>query len=369
MTKQQTFIHNMNKLDLYNMNLKQLFPFVILILLLSCASQKPKKRDADGLEIMFYNLENFFDTIDDPKTMDEEYLPKADKRWNTDKYNTKLKNISKVISEIDGGSFPDLIGLCEFEHRSILEDLKKNLNLTEFKISHFESPDHRGIDVGLMYNDSIFELINEEPIYVQLNSPERVFKKMDKSKALETIRKNGSGNTRNILKTMLKLGTDTICVFTCHFPSRRGGKNETSYKRELVANILKHEIKQETKKNPRMRVIVMGDFNDEPTDISINQILGAKKVEDKSSDLYNLFYTLDQEREGSYKYRLEMNMLDQIIISSNLWNKETTSRIFNPSWLIQIGKYAGFPLRTFGGKNYLAGYSDHFPVFAHIPLK
>ena len=84
-------------------------------------------------------------------------------------------------------------------------------------------PTHRGIDVGLMYNDSIFELINEEPIYVQLNSPERVFKKMDKSKALETIRKNGSGNTRNILKTMLKLGTDTICVFHLSFSLRAEG--------------------------------------------------------------------------------------------------------------------------------------------------
>lgn len=351
------------------MNLTRLFPFIILTLLLSCASQKPTKRNTDGLEIMFYNLENFFDTIDDPKTMDEEYLPNADKRWNTDKYNTKLKNISKVISEIDGGNIPDLIGLCEFEHRSILKDIRQNLGIAHYKISHFESPDHRGIDVGLMYNDSIFELIKEEPIYVQLKVPSHILDKLNRADALEMLRKNGSGNTRNILKTMLKLGNDTICAFTCHFPSRRGGKNETSYKRELVADILKAEVKKETSQNPNLRIVIMGDFNDEPKDVSINQILGAKPVNDKSGNFYNLFYALDEENEGSYRYRSDMNMLDQIIISPNLWNDKTTSRIFNPSWLIQTGKYAGFPLRTFGGKNYLAGYSDHFPVFAHIPIK
>jgi len=337
--------------------MKQILPFLFITALLSCASQKPKKKDDATLEIMFYNMENFFDTIDDPETRDEAYLPDAPNRWNTNKYNTKLVNISKVITTIDNGNFPDLIGVCEIENRSVLQDLSQTLGNVNYKISHFESPDHRGIDVGLLYKDSLFSIILEKPIYVNLKVPE------------STSGKKGKGSTRNILKTVLAGKNDTFCIYVCHFPSRREGKSASEYKRLIAANRLRDDIDQQKKQYPRNKIIVMGDFNDEPVDLSINKVLEAKSTDDQSAFLLNLFYQLDLEQEGSYRYRSKMNMLDQIIISDNLWNPETSSRIFNPSWLIQKGKYAGYPLRTFGGKNYLAGYSDHFPVFAQIPLK
>ena len=350
------------------MHKQLIIPSFILLIFIACASQKPNKNAANSLDIMFYNVENLFDTINDPRTKDEEYLPNSDKRWNSEKYQTKLNHIAEVILKIDNNNLPDLIGVCEIEHKSVLLDLAKTLNTTQYKISHFESPDHRGIDVGLFYNDSIFELISEKPIYVQLKVPKKMLNRVSNKEAVELLKRNGSGATRNILQTNLKLNDDTLSVFTCHFPSRRGGKYETSYKRELVAQTLKEAINKEISKHPNSKIIVMGDFNDEPMDISMRKVLGAKKPEDSEAQLYNLFYEMDEDNEGSYKYRSDMNMLDQIIISPNLWNKEVEPKIFNPSWLIQTGKYAGFPLRTFGGKNYLAGYSDHFPIFASIPL-
>lgn len=312
---------------------------------------------------MFYNLENFFDTIDDPLTNDEEYLPNADKRWNTDKYNRKTKNICEVITKINDGKLPNLLGVCEIEHKSILTDISNNLTNSNYGISHFESPDKRGIDVGLLYDNNIFKLISEKAINVELQVSRHSQELGNSSKSKEVTH---TVKTRDILQTKLSYLTDTLCVFVCHFPSRRGGKEASDYKRSQVAQTLRTAIDFEQAKNPRLKFIIMGDFNDEPLDHAIKSVLKADKASTTNTGLINLFYDLDVNKEGSYKYHNEMNMLDQIIISSNLWNPSVTSNIYNPSWLIQTGKYAGFPLRTFGGKNYLGGYSDHFPVFATL---
>lgn len=336
------------------------------LLILACAAKPPHLTPDKEMEVMFYNVENLFDTKDDPKTNDKEYLPNGFRKWDIEKYNTKITNLAKVINSIDDGDLPDIIGLCEVENREVVEDLANSTG-GNYSISHFNSPDSRGIDVALLFNDSFYHLVDEKPIFVVLKVSKEMLENASPEKAEQLLRNNGSGNTRNILKTTLSNHKDTFVFFTCHFPSRRGGEQETSYKREYVAGILKKEVELTRLKNPNFRIIIMGDFNDEPKNKSIEQVLGAKKP-DENSKLNNLFYELDEQNEGSYKYRSQMNMLDQIIISDNFWSSKVYAKIFNPSWLIQTGKYAGFPLRTFGGKNYLAGYSDHFPVFAKIPL-
>lgn len=340
---------------------------VLSIIVFSCAAKAPHLPPDKELEVMFYNVENLFDTLDDPKTDDQEYLPNSFRKWDQIKYESKISNLAKVIHSIDEGDLPDWIGLCEVENKMVVRDLAKATG-GQYAISHFNSPDHRGIDVALLYNDSLYALIEEKPLFVVLQVPQNILDKASPAEAEELLRKNGNGNTRNILRTTLHNSQDTFVIYTCHFPSRRGGMNETSYKREQAASILKKDFDAIKLKHPSYKVLIMGDFNDEPSNVSIQNVLRAEKPSEQSA-LNNLFYTHDEDQDGSYRYRDQMNMLDQIIISANLWSEKVKAKIYNPSWLIQTGKYAGYPLRTFGGKNYLNGYSDHFPVFAQIPLK
>ena len=339
----------------------------IIPFLSSCAAKGPHENPEKVIEVMFYNVENLFDTKDDSKVNDSDYTSKGRRNWTIDKYETKLNNLAKVIKNIDNGDLPDIIGLCEVENRGVVKDLMVKTG-GNYAISHFDSPDARGIDVALVYNDSFYTLINEEPIFVSIKPLASKSKGLNASDKADMVKSNYNGKTRNILKTILKSNKDTFAFFTCHFPSRRGGQQESSYKREQAAAILKNAVQETKKEYPRIKILIMGDFNDEPVNKSIHTVLGAKKPEDLESDLYNLFYDLDEKEEGSYRYRGQMNMLDQFIISKNWWNSKIESRIFKPSWLIQTGKYAGYPLRTFGGKNYLAGYSDHFSIFTRIPL-
>lgn len=334
---------------------------------LACGFQRPAKPLQKGIDILFYNLENLFDTIDDPETADEEYLPYAEKKWDTEKYQTKIKNLAKVITSVNDGDLPDLMGFCELEHRSNIEDLQKEIKASNYAISHFESPDARGIDVALLYNRAKFTLISEKAIYVSLYVPDDLLENKNNNEALDLLKKNGTGRTRNILFTKLAYTKDTFCVFVCHFPSRREGKESSSYKREMVATKLKQSIDQETAKNANAKIIVLGDFNDEPSDFSMEQVLQAGQENQEGKTLYNLFYKHHLAKDGSYKFRDQMNMLDQIIISKNLWNQGISAKIYHPDWLKQTGKYEGYPLRSFGGNKYLAGYSDHFPVFVTLP--
>ncbi len=338
-----------------------------MALVVACASQKAEPHKATSLSIMFYNVENLFDTVDNPLTMDEEYLPTGSRHWNGKRYRSKLNRLSEVLQKIDRGSLPDLLGLCEVENRQVVEDLTSSLNSHSYKIEHFESPDHRGIDVALLYNSNKFRLLKASPIYVQLVVPKEELNRLSNTRALELLRKHGDGSTRNLLKVELQKGRDTFCVFVCHFPSRRGGKSQTEYKRIQVASVLRDEVKKVQSGQPGTSIIIMGDFNDEPLDRSIKQVLQACDTGKTDCSLYNLYLSKDKENLGSYRYRDHWNMLDQIIISKKLWNSGVSADIFAPEWLIQTGKYEGYPLRTFGGRKYLDGYSDHFPILAKIP--
>ncbi len=342
------------------------FIITTLVLLLACVQNIINQQSAAKYEVMFYNLENFFDTIKDKTINDSEYLPTSEKKWNTAKFNTKLTNINRVINGI--GNIPEIIGFCEFENKSILASLiKSNAALKKFDIVHYESPDNRGIDVGLIYDSTIFKLLESRPIYVQLGINNDSINALNPKQGLGLINQLGDGRTRNILEVKLKRGQDTFVVYVNHFPSRRNGKEQSAFKRKQVAMELKKAINLVQHSKPNYKIIIMGDFNDEPMDESIFVTLGACGQADSAKcGLLNLFYDYQLKKEGSYCYRDQWNMLDQIIVSNNMKNRVLSTAIFKKDWLLQSGKYEGYPLRTFAGNLYLAGFSDHLPVIANF---
>jgi predicted extracellular nuclease len=313
-------------------------------------------KKAKYMGVAFYNVENLFDTIDDPETYDGDYLPDSFRAWNTDKYNTKLNNLAKVITTFDGEFAPDFLGLCEIENKLVIEDLLKTKLMKNlgYEIVHYQSSDVRGIDVAAIYNPKKLELIESGIQWVDLSEFDQI--------------------TRDILwiKMKSKTGNDLFYFFVNHWPSRRGGLAESEPKRIKAASTLKHLKDSLLRIDPSANVIVMGDFNDEPDNKSVltelNTTGNSKTI--SNEQLFNAMTKLNDKQKGSYCYRGNWNMLDQILINSNLADGKAweyvgkSAKVRNEKWLKQSsGDYKNYPLRTFGGRTYLAGYSDHLPVY------
>ncbi len=325
--------------------------------LLGC--DEKKLADAEGITVAFYNVENLFDTKDDPTKYDEQYTPKGDRNWDKEKYATKLKNLAEVISQISEERAPEFLGVCEIENKYVLQDLIKEPKLKDahYDIAHIESPDERGIDVGFLYNKNIFKVTDIRAVQPDLSAFD------DK--------------TRDILVVEGELANGQKLYFAInHWPSRGEGQRKSEPKRLQAAQALKN-IKDEILSNDsQAKIIVMGDFNDEPSNKSISNTLAVSCIESStaSDQLFNAFCKLEKEDKGSYKYRSYWDMLDQIMVSDYLLEDTTgvsyissSASIKNEHWMQQHGnKYEGSPLRTFGGRTYLAGYSDHFPVYIKL---
>lgn len=329
------------------------FALIAISILSACGS--PKNQTAPGLtpsktglttfRLAFYNLENLFDTIDGPND-DSEYLPTSEKPWNTQRYQSKLKNMARVIDSIQ----PQILGVCEIENQRVLIDLIKTSTwLTKIKadVVHFESPDKRGIDVAVI-KSSQWMLSASDTLWVSTGNPEKP--------------------TRHILMATLKNGKSEVSIFVNHWPSRSGGELSTRPLRFNAAKTLKDYIDA----RPNMKNwVAVGDFNDNPEDSSMRYILGAS---DEQANKINLafLHRLGQPETGTLKYNGLWDMFDQIIVSRSLYhlgpeNPIPQIQIYNRPWLLQQdGKYQGYPLRTFGGRTYLNGYSDHLPVFVDL---
>ena len=338
------------------------FYYILFLFLLQCNIRNQKEVNSTEYRIGFYNVENLFDTIDDASKNDEWFLPTSEIKWNTDKYQTKLQNLSLVVAQLAEDQLPDVLGLCEVENQAVVEELLQQdiLKGFEFEVICTASPDERGIDVALVYNKNKFVPDKTEFIAVDLSSFE------DK--------------TRDILHVAGRMNSGhKVHFYVNHWSSRSEGKEESEPKRMQAARALKSSIDQEIKNDPGARIIVMGDFNDEPLDPSISGVLNAEEDPESVSpdELYNPMIQLKKAGIGSYKYRDWWNMLDQFMLSAPLVNEQkglvyalNSAGIKNEDWLQQHGnKYEGFPLRTFGGRNYLAGFSDHFPVYIKLIIK
>lgn len=311
--------------------------------------------------IGFYNLENLFDTQQDFSIHDTEYLPTGKKAWTNEKYSEKLANIAFAISQIGIDKAPSglsILGVEEVENRRVLEDLVKQKTIADrnYQIVHYDSPDRRGIDVGLLYNPAHFTLLSSEAIKYPQVEADSVF-------------------TRDILHVHGILDGDSISVVVNHWPSRYGGEKRSQPRRNRAAKRVKQLVDSLYSINPNAKIIIGGDLNDDPTSPSmighLKTVNKSKKV--KKGGLFNPMYDFYRRGLGSNAYRDNWSLFDQIVISEPLLNKNSDgyffykAAIFNKRFLIQrTGKYKGYPFRTFSFDKYQGGYSDHFPVYIYL---
>lgn len=331
---------------------------IILVVTFQTLSQNSYYSKENNFTIVFYNVENLFDTINNPDKIDDKFLPDGIKKWSTGRYRKKINDLGKVISSINQNELPELIGLCEVENKAVLRDLINNRFLTKEKyaIVHEESPDARGIDVALLYRENEFKYLNHKihRIYYDLE-PETT--------------------TRDILyvKGKLKNG-EYLHVFINHWSSRRGGQKGSEPKRLHTAKILRSKVDSILKNNKKAKIVILGDFNDEPTNKSLYEVLKATNNQRSGNyrELYNLMFDKSVNGQGTYNYRGNWNMLDNIIISQSLLKNKKGyivssdgGQIFRKRWMMYDNVKTGqmTPSRTYGGPNYYGGISDHFPVF------
>ncbi len=311
--------------------------------------------------IGFYNLENLFDTIPSTTSNDSEYLPSGRMAWNTYKYTNKQANMAKVISQLATENTPDgvaLLGVAEVESRKVLEDLvhEPALKARNYQVVHFDSPDERGIDCGLLYQPKYFKVTGSKPMRVMLKDP-----------------KTGSIDfTRDILYVSGLFDGEPIHVMVGHWPSRRGGEAGSGWMRAAAAGVCRHIADSIKAVNPDAKIVIMGDLNDDPTNKSLTQVLNAKRSSDdlKPDELYNPMYDLYKEGNGTLAYRDAWNLFDQLVLSKGFVNKKTggwqlfKAVVFRQPWMLQTdGAFRGYPLRTSIGDVFINGYSDHLPVY------
>lgn len=334
--------------------------FSVLLATLFFSSHAQEKQ-YDVTCIAFYNLENLFDTIDQEDVNDAEFLPQGKNRWNGERYWQKINNMAYVISKIGTKTVsagPAILGVSEIENRTVLEDLVKDPQIKDrnYQIAHIDGPDRRGVDCGLLYNPSFFQLQNIKSV--------RLF-----------VPEDPDFRTRDQLVVCGKLLGEDFAFIVMHWPSRSGGEARSRPKRIATAELARHITDSLLAENPQRKVVLMGDLNDNPTDISVKKILGtfANIKKPEKNLLYNPAENFYKQGIGSNAYRDTWSLFDQIIMTSNLSVADRSTlaffqfKVMNEKFLIQTdGAYKGYPLRSFSSGVWMNGYSDHFPVYMYL---
>lgn len=305
----------------------------------------------EHVSVAFYNVENLFDTSDDPTIDDQEFLPGSEKQWTPDRLSTKIDHLAKVLSSLDY-VLPDVIGLAEVENREVLQMLADHPSLKEagYQIVHRNSPDGRGIDCALLYNPDRFQIDKQSFIRYTLPVKDRK-------------------NTRDIVYARGIHQGDTLHFFVNHWPSRYGGWEESEPKRLTAAFELDQRVDSIRRQNRDAQILCMGDFNDHPNNKSLKKVLGAG-VTAEHSQLYNFMAAIHKNGGGSYNYKGEWGALDQFVGSWNLLDENApftthldAAQIVRHDWMMYVNDEGeAYPSRTYGGPNYYGGYSDHLPI-------
>lgn len=316
----------------------------------------------NSFRVMFYNVENLFDVHDDSLKDDNDFLPDGFMRWSEWKYREKLNNITKVITAVGGMNSPALVGLCEVENDSVLHDLTRRsaLHAQGYDFIITNSPDKRGIDIALLYQRHQFKILEHTEYEIKFSDKRR-------------------RPTRNILHAVGTLeNKDTLDVFVAHFPSRVSGKLDTEEARTESAQVLRNKVDSILSARINPNLIIMGDFNDEPDDKSILNVLKANQIKEDiiNNELYNLLYIKNKTPEcGTYKYQGVWSVIDHLIVNGRLLNnansthvKNSNAYIYNESFLLEKDeKYYGMkPFRTNIGPRYNGGFSDHLPIYMDL---
>lgn len=307
--------------------------------------------------IAFYNLENFFDTKDDPKKNDNDYLPNGSNHWTENRYINKLEHITAAIASIQDGKLPIAIGVAEIENATVLKDLIYQPAFKgEYDYVHFDSPDRRGIDVALLYNQKEVEVLASEKIPVRLNG-------------------NSHFATRDILYVKTKIENNIIHFFVNHWPSRGEGILASNPKRIAAAECLHQKAKTILSEDMDAKIVIMGDFNDLPVSKSISKHLHAKSHKNINTyEFYNLATIPYEKKLGSLFAKKHWLMFDQIIISKGMLKGEGITissprlTIHGDKSLLYFDQQAGIykPNRTYSYHTYHGGTSDHLPVYVEL---
>ena len=344
---------------------KTLYALLVFALTTCCGvlSQAQNKR----YTVVFYNVENLFDTLKSPGVLDDEFTPQGINKWDGQKYWKKMANLEKVFYEISATTkdYPTIIGLSEIENRNVLEDLValEKLQKANYQIAHHDSPDARGIDVALIYRPDQFKFAGSAPIPV-------------------TIAAEPDFKTRDILMVWGTIEDERFYFFVCHWPSRLGGQRTSEYRRERAAQCVRHAVDSVMNQFPDAKIVVMGDLNDDPVDKSQYVVLGAKgdASEVRYAGLFNPYYEMFKKGFGTLAYNDAWNLFDNIIVNGNLLRATTGAlklrkangakyygNIFDRAFLRQkSGQYKNYPWRTYVSNVFQNGFSDHFPVYIHI---
>ena len=310
----------------------------------------------------FYNVENLFDIYNDTTINDEDYLPEGRNNWDQEKYDHKLENLSTVLSDLGTSVNPDgcaVIGLSEVENKKVIEDLlaTEKLKGRNYKIIHHDSPDKRGIDVALIYQEKYFKVTN--------------------TATYEVVFSNGSGYpTRDQMVVSGLLNGEEVSILVAHWPSRRGGSERSEPNRIDAAKVGRHIVDSLYTLNPNAKILYMGDLNDDPVNKSVVDVMCAKgklsKVKEKM--FFNPMWKSFKKGNGTLGYNDAWNLFDQILVSKGFLNSTDYSTlsyykmaVYRKPYLLQTeGRFKGYPLRTRAGGQYLGGYSDHLPVYVTL---
>ena len=289
------------------------------------------------LSIAFWNIENLFDLVDDPNKNDDEFSIGGRKNVTSEIYDLKIKQSAEVLLDLNA----DILGLCEVENLSVLQDLNRSFAKRDYDIIHYDSPDERGIDNVLLYDKSRFKVLNSRPIRNTLN---------------------GKDKTRDILYILGQFQSDTLHIFVNHWPSNYGGVEQSIPKRAATANLIKNEIKKIQSKNAYAEIVLLGDFNEDPDDANVKSLeeVGLKSL---------MKSMIGKPKVGTYVYRGKDYFYDQIIINDGLNDNKNLAVVKNsvyildlPKYRQQEGKYKHYPFRFWAGSRLLGGYSDHLAV-------
>lgn len=342
--------------------------YYLLVCLLSAGGNWAFTQNSTDYKIhtvAFYNLENLFHPENDPITYDDDRTPEGKDHWTEEIYWLKIGQMAGVLSEIGkemAGSSPVLIGVCEIENRTVLEDLIDHEKLAKFNygIVHFDSPDRRGIDVALLYNKKVFTPSHTRRYELKL---------------FHNLPPFGRIYTRDQLLISGFLDGERIHLIINHWPSRSGGEAASAYKRMRAAKLNRRIIDSLLSEEPYAKIITMGDLNDDPINQSVKQGLKSKKRRKGLGlgELYNPMEQMYRKGMGTLAWRDGWNLFDQMLVSSELAKEDYSSYrlyragIYNKSYLVTpTGKYKGYPFRSFSNGSFTGGYSDHFPVYLYL---
>jgi hypothetical protein len=348
---------------------------LIFALFLAIPSGAAKER---SYVIGFYNLENLFDTYHDEGKNDYEFLPDGANNWTDEKYQKKLSNMAKVISAMhdDNKVWHAVLGVSEVENRHVLEDLvsQPSIAAANFQIVHYDGPDNRGVDVALLYRPEVFKVIESKSIPFTFDS--------EKIKFVLTEDEKKDFRTRDILMVRGELDGEMFAFFVAHLPSRLGGKGQDL--RPRGAEIIYENSSKLMDEYPGIKIVVMGDMNDNPTDLSMTTYMHGKETLDETGDrdFFSPFISMLKAGYGSLAYRGAWNIYDIIMVNSSLAKdrdglhiipivkKKYYGRIFHKDFMTQQdGPYAGTPFRTFSNGAFINGYSDHYPTYIVVSTK